>query len=440
MAEQTDPTRRGRPSRRDFLKASTLAAMSAGSVAGARDAAAAPHVGGSDLLKVGLIGCGGRGTGAASQALAADKNVKLVAMADMFEDRLQSSLAGLKKREEIAGKIDVPKQRQFVGFDAYKELIAGGVDVVLLATPPQFRPAHLKAAVDAGLHVFAEKPVAVDAPGVRSVLATCQEAKQKGLSVVSGLCLRYSYGFQEVVKRIGDGAIGDVTMLQANDYRGTIWLRPRQPDWTDMHWQCRNWYYFTWLCGDFNVEQHVHFLDVCAWAMGNRYPARAIGMGGRQVRTGPEYGNIYDHHSVVYEYEDGAKLISNTRQMRGCKNDMSAHAVGTGGRASFRERRGGLTVTSGGKEWVYRGDDNNIYQTEHDEMFAGIRNGKPINNGQYMAHSTLLAIMGRMATYTGQEITWEMAMNSKEDLTPAKYEWGPAPKVEIAVPGVTKFV
>jgi len=440
MKKQTDSPSRARRSRREFLKASGLAALTAGTLGEAGNVAAAPHVGGSDLLKVGLIGCGGRGTGAASQALMADKNVKLVAMADAFDDRLQSSLAGLKKREEIAAKIDVPPLRQFTGFNAYKELIAAGVDVVLLATPPHFRPAHLRAAVDAGLHIFAEKPVAVDAPGIRSVLATCQEAKKKGLSVVSGLCLRSSYGFREVVKRIHDGQIGQVTTLQANDYRGTIWVRPRQPDWTDMHWQMRNWYYLTWLSGDFNVEQHVHFLDTCAWAMGGKYPARAIGMGGRQVRTGPEYGNIYDHHSVVYEYDDGAKLISSTRQMRGCKNDMSAQVVGTKGRASFRERRGGLTVTTGDDTWVYRGIDNNIYQTEHDEMFAGIRSGKPINNGEYMSYSTLLAIMGRMATYTGQEITWEMAMNSKEDLTPRKYEWGPAPKVEIAMPGVTKYV
>ncbi|MEE8452866.1 MAG: Gfo/Idh/MocA family oxidoreductase [Thermoguttaceae bacterium] len=440
MPKQTDPPTPDRPSRRDFLKASGLAALAAGALDPARDVVAAPHAAGSDLLRVGLIGCGGRGTGAASQALQADKNVKLVAMADAFDDRLQSSLTNLKKQEDLTEKIDVPPERQFTGFNAYQELIDCGIDVVLLATPPQFRPLHLKAAVDADLHIFAEKPVAVDAPGIRSVLATCEEAKRKGLSVVSGLCLRSSYGFREVVKRIHDGAIGRVTTLQANDYRGTIWLRPRQPDWTDMHWQMRNWYYFTWLSGDFNVEQHVHFLDTCAWAMNGKYPVRAIGMGGRQVRSGPEYGNIFDHHSVVYEYEDGAKLFSNTRQMGGCKNDMSAQIVGTEGSASLYERRGGLTVTTGDDTWVFRGENNNIYQTEHDEMFAGIRSGKPINNGQYMAYSTLLAIMGRMATYTGQEVTWEMAMNSQQDLSPKKYEWGPAPKVEIAVPGVTKVV
>ena len=440
MSEQTSSKRgRGR-SRRDFLKTSVLASISA-AAARPRGVTAAPHVAGSDLLKVGLIGCGGRGTGAASQALSADKNVKLTAMADTFADRLENSLAGLKKKEEIAGKIDVPPQRQFTGFDAYQELLASGVDVVLLATPPHFRPAHLKAAVDAGVHIFAEKPVAVDAPGVRSVLATCEEAEQKGLCVVSGLCLRYSYGFAELVRRIRDGAIGRVTTLYANDYRGTIWLRPRQPDWTDMHWQCRNWYYFTWLSGDFNVEQHVHFLDTCVWALGNKYPVKAVGMGGRQQRTGPEFGNIYDHHAVVYEFDDGARLISNTRQMSNCKRDMSAGVVGTKGEAAFRERRGGLTVTPyQGEAWTYRGTENNIYQTEHDQLFAAIRAGKPINNGRYMANSTMLAILGRMATYTGQEITWEQAIHSKEVLGPDQYKWGPAPEVKIAVPGVTKFV
>ncbi len=438
--KQTDRPTPDQSSRRNFLKTSGLAALAAGTSDLAVRAAAAGYVTGSDLLRVGLIGCGGRGAGAALQALQADKNVKLVAMADVFEDRLQIGLASLKEQEEFSDKIDVPSERQFTGFNAYQELIASGVDVVLLATPPQFRPMHLKAAVDAGLHVFAEKPVAVDAPGIRSVLATCEEAKRKGLSVVSGLCLRNSYGFREVVKRIQSGAIGRVTMLQANDYRGSIWIRRRKPEWTDMHWQMRNWYYFTWLSGDFNVEQHVHYLDACAWAMNGRYPVRAIGMGGRQVRTGPEYGNIYDHHSVVYEYDDGAKLFSNTRQMGGCKNNMSAEIVGTKGSATLRERRGGLTVTTGGDTWVYSGEDNNIFQTEHDEMFAGIRSGKPINNGRDRSYSTLLAIMGRMATYTGQEITWEMAMNSREDLSPEKYQWGPAPKVEIALPGVTKFV
>jgi predicted dehydrogenase len=420
--------------RRTFL-ASTAAAAVAGSLL----RPAAVHAAGSETLKVGLIGCGGRGTGAARQALSADKNVKLTAMGDAFDDRLQLSLKGLGKIDTVADKLDVPPERQFTGFDAYKQVIDSGVDVVLLATPPQFRPLHLKAAVDAGKHVFAEKPVAVDAPGVRDVLATCEEAKRKSLSIVSGLCLRYSYGFQETIKRIHDGAIGEVHTLQANDYRGGIWVRPREKDWTDMHWQMRNWYYFTWLSGDFNVEQHVHFLDVCAWIM-NGYPASAIGMGGRLVRTGEEYGNIFDHHSVTYEYANGAKLFSNTRQMRGCANDMSASAVGSAGKANISERREGLKIDTPSNKWVYTGQDNDVYQTEHDELFASIRSGQPINNGEYMAHSTLLAIMGRMATYTGERVSWQQALNSQEDLGPARHEWGAVEMPEVAQPGKTKLI
>ena len=422
-------------SRRQFLKTSTAAVVT-GAMAVSETPARGAYVNGSDVLRVGLIGCGGRGTGAAAQALAADKNVKLTAMGDAFKDRLESSLAELNKDQTIAAKIDVQQDRCFVGFDAYKAVIASGVDVVLLASPPQFRPLHLRAAVEAGKHIFAEKPVAVDAPGVRSVLTICEEAKKKNLSVVSGLCLRNSLGFQETIQRIHDGAIGEVLTLQANDYRGPIWVKPRQPDWSDMEWQMRNWYYFTWLSGDFNVEQHVHYLDVCAWVMKGEYPVRAVGMGGRQVRTGPEYGNIFDHHSVTYEFANGTKLFSNCRQQPGCYNDMSCYATGSKGTAEISER---VPMIMTDKQWKFRGPQNNIYQTEHDELFASIRNGKPINNGEYMAKSTLLAIMGRMATYTGQMITWEQAMNSKEDLTPAKYEWGPIPTPAIAVPGVTQL-
>ena len=399
------------------------------------------HAAGSDVLRVGLIGCGDRGTGAATQALGADSNVKLVAMADAFEDRLQKSLEILQKDEKVAGKLDVKPDHRFVGFDAYQKLLDSGVDVVLLCTPPHFRPLHLQAAVEAGKHVFAEKPVAVDAPGVRSVLATCELAKKKRLSVVSGLCLRYDNGFRETVRRIQDGAIGEVVALFANDYRSGRWAKPRQPDWTDMQYQMRNWYNFTWLSGDFNVEQHVHFLDVCAWVMKDQYPVKAVGMGGRQVLTEPEYGQIYDHFSVVYEYADGAKLVSNCRQQPDCKNDMSAQVIGTRGRALLSERRKGLRIKTAGGTWIYDGPENQMYQTEHDELFASIRNGKPINNGEYMAKSTLLAIMGRMAAYTGQEITWEMALNSKENLSPSRYAWdAQPPAAQIAVPGQTRFV
>jgi predicted dehydrogenase len=421
-------------SRRDFLKTGAATATALAAIPNA-------HSAGSDILRVGLIGCGDRGTGAAIQALSADSNVKLVAMADAFEDRLQQSLDILLKSEKVSAKVDVRPDHRFVGFNAYRDLIASGVDIVLLCTPPHFRPLHIREAVAAGKHVFAEKPVAVDALGVHSVLKSCELAKTKGLSVVSGLCLRSDYGFRETVKRLQNGAVGDVVTLFANDYRSGRWAKPRQPGWTEMNYQMRNWYNFTWLSGDFNVEQHVHNLDVCAWVMREQYPVKAVGMGGRQVLTGPEYGQIYDHFSVVYEYPNGAKLISNCRQQPSCQNDMSVEVMGTRGRAEVNERRKGLRIHTPGNEWVYDGPLNQMYQTEHDELFAGIRSGKPINNGEYMAKSTLLAIMGRMAAYTGKQITWQMALDSKQDLSPTGYAWDAQPPLAlVAVPGQTPFL
>jgi predicted dehydrogenase len=420
-------------SRRQFLKASAAAAAGAAAVPLVHAAQGQARA----VLKVGLIGCGGRGTGAAAQALNADPDARLWAMGDAFRDRLDGSLATLRKDQAVARKIDVAAKRQFVGFDAYRGVIGSGVDVVLLCTPPHFRPAHLQAAVRAGKHVFAEKPVAVDAPGVRSVLATCEEARKRRLSVVSGLCLRYSNAYREMMRRLHDGAIGDLVALQANDLRGTIWMFPRQKGWSDMEWQMRNWYYFTWLSGDFNVEQHVHNLDVCAWALRGQYPVKAMGLGGRQVRTGTQYGNIYDHFSVVYEYPSGVKVFSHTRQQARCRNDITVYALGARGRAEISERQ---MVITGPRPWRQRGRDNNFYQTEHDELFASIRKGQPINNGEYMCKSTLMAIMGRMAAYTGREVTWQMALGSKEDLTPARYEWGRIATPAVAMPGVTPFV
>lgn len=414
--------------RRQFLAASAAA------IAGP-----SLHAAGDDVIRVGLIGCGDRGTGAAVQALSADKNVKLVAMGDAFADRLQSSLENLRAKKDTVAKVAVTPETCFTGFDAYKQVIAAS-DVVLLTTPPHFRPMHMKAAIEAGKHVFAEKPCAVDAPGVRSVLATCELAKKKNLSVVSGLCLRYDFGFQETMKRIHGGEIGEITTLYANDYRTGRWIKPRQPDQTDMNYQMRNWYNFTWLSGDFNVEQHVHFLDVCAWAMKDEYPVKAIGMGGRSVYVGNGSGNIYDHFSIVYEFKNGVRLVSNTRQQPKCKSDLSAQVIGSKGRATLADREDGLAITTE-KKWSYPWPGNQMYQTEHDELFASIRNGKPINNGEYMAKSSLLAIMGRMAAYTGQQITWDMAMNSKEDLSPPQYDWEmKLPDPPIAVPGVTRLM
>ena len=425
-----DDSRLNAASRRDFLKTSTIVG---GSLAANLALGAGVHAAGSDTLKVGLVGCGGRGTGAANQALAADKNIKLTAMGDAFSDRLQSSLANLKK--VAPDKVAVTDENCFVGFDAYKQVLASGVDVVLLATPPHFRPAHLKAAVDAGVHCFVEKPVAVDAPGVRSVLATCEEAKKKNLSIVSGLCWRYDSGVRETMKRVLDGAIGEIVAIHENYNTNGLWNHGRQPEWSDMEWQLRNWLYFTWLSGDHNVEQHVHSLDKGCWAMRDEPPLKATGLGGRQVRTDEKYGHIFDHHAVIYEYPNEVKMFAFTRQQNGCSNDTSDYFIGTKGRCNVLKH----TIT-GEFNWRYDGPKPSMYQQEHNELFASIRSGEPINNGLYMARSSMVAILGRMATYTGKTITWDDALNSKEDLSPPSYDWGPLKVPPVAMPGVTQFV
>ena len=409
-----------RSTRREFIGTASGAAAALPTLF-----ASTVHAAGSDRLKVGLVGCGGRGSGAALQALSTAGDVALTAVGDVFPDRIDQCLRSLQVTEKIAARVDVPEDRRFSGFDAYRQVIDSGVDVVLLATPPHFRPLHIEAAVAAGKHIFAEKPCAVDALGAHRVLAACEAAKAKGLSFVSGLTLRYLEPYREAMERLHGGAIGE------------IWSLPRKADWSDMEWQMRNWYHFTWLSGDFNVEQHVHNLDACAWAMGNQYPVKAIGLGGQQVRRAP--GNIFDHHSVVYEYADGTRLVSNCRQIPGCKGDIGVDIIGSTGTLWLTQKEGGVRIT-GAQPWEFGRAFTNPYQVEHDELFQSIRDDKPINNAETLAKSTLLAIMGRWATYTGQEITWDMAWNSKEDLTPPAYEFGPLPMPPVATPGVTKYV
>jgi predicted dehydrogenase len=418
-------------SRREFLKTTGTAAV-AGAAA---QAILAPHVHAAEggYIRVGLVGCGGRGTGAAVQAGNAGQDIKVVALGDMFPDRIAGCAKTLSN--ELGERGTVKPETCFTGFDAYKKVIDAGVDVVLLASPPHFRPAHIKYAVEKGKHIFAEKPVAVDGPGVRAVLAACKEAEQKKLSVVSGLCWRYDPAKREVMKRVHDGAIGEITALQCSYNTGYLWNKERKPEWSDMEYQLRNWLYYTWLSGDFNVEQHIHSLDKMAWAMKDQYPVKASGLGGRQVRTEPKWGHIFDHHAVVYEFASGVKLFAYCRQIAGCANDVTDHIYGTKGRAAVM-----ANSIIGEKSWKYAGPGGDMYQAEHNELFAAIRAGRPINNGEYMTKSSLLAIMGRMATYTGQVITWDQAMNSKEDLTPAKYEFGPLPTPPVAMPGRTKFV
>ena len=429
----SSPSRHPDPStRRDFLKTSTATVV--GGALGTLAAARSVHAAGSDVLKVGLVGCGGRGNGAAIQAVQADPHVQLTAMADLFEDRLSRGKSSLGSAG-LGDKFAVDDSQCFVGFDAYQQLLKTDVDVVILATPPHFRPIHLKACIDAGKHVFCEKPVAVDAPGCRSVLETVQQAREKNLSIVSGLCWRYDQGVRETVQRIQDGEIGDILAIQENYLTGLLWHRARQLDWSEMEYQCRNWLYYTWLSGDHNVEQHVHSLDKAVWLMGDEPPAKCFGLGGRQVRSDEKWGNIFDHHAVCYEYANGVKVFAYTRQMAGCNNDVDDYVMGTKGNARILKFK-----IEGENPWRFRGDRPNMYEVEHQEMMAGLRSGNIINNGHYMTVSTMMAIMGRMACYTGQELTWDEALESQEELKPEAYEFGDVKIPSVAMPGLTKFV
>jgi len=438
--------RNARRRSRSVSPTASVAATAGASVLGTLDAARAAHAAGDDELKIALVGCGGRGTGAAAQALGTAGPVKLWAMADAFGDRLEGSLKRLSSggkvsrgtSEGLAGRIDVPPERRFVGLEAYRQAIDCGVDVVLLTTPPGFRPGQFDYAVRQGKHVFMEKPVAVDGPGIRRVLATADEAKRKGLKVSVGLHRRHDPVYQRNVRRIHDGAIGRVRLLCAYSNRaGTGKYLKRTPEMTEMQYQVGHWYYFTWLSGDFIVEQSVHMLDVCNWAKGD-YPVEAQGQGGRQVRTGNDYGHIYDHFAIEYTYEDGAKLMSQNRHIRGCWNSIAHHAYGTEGHIQI-----GVAPTAD-----RRRDQQpaNPYQIEHDVLFDAIRNDKPRAEAEYAAMSTLTAIMGRMAAYSGNVVTRDQALHSTLDLSPDRYTWDATPPVlpdengdyPVAMPGVTK--
>ena len=424
-------------SRRDFLKQGATA-VAAGAVANMSLQSAA-YAAGSDTLRVALIGCGGRGTGAARNALAADPNTKLVAMADAFGDYLDRSLRGLQN-SAVQDQLEVDDDHKFVGFDAYKHAI-DACDVALLATPPHFRPEHLRYAVEKGKHVFCEKPVAVDAPGCRSVFETSRLAAEKGLSLVSGLCWRYDPGMREVFARLHNGEAGEIAALQCSYNSQGVWdpRVTREEVDSDMEYQMRNWYYYTWLSGDFNVEQHIHSIDKMLWAMRDEPPVKCSGSGGRIQRTDPKYGNIYDHFDVVYEFTGGIKAFARCRHFAGCATDVSDYAFCTKGQVQMLPKPK-LTDLNGNPVWESGPVGRTMYQQEHDELFASIRSGSPINNGDYMTKSTLMAIMGRMCCYTGKELTWEQALNSKEDLSPPAYEWGPLKTRPVAIPGLTPFV
>jgi predicted dehydrogenase len=422
--------------RRDFLHSS--AALSAGLLA--RSAIEPGRSGREDVLRIALVGCGGRGTGAAVQALSTAGPTKLVAMADAFEDRLASSLETIV--EHAGDEVDVPAERRFVGFDAYERAMALDLDVVILASPPGFRPRHFEHAVDRGLHVFMEKPVAVDAPGVRRVLLAGELAATKDLKVGVGLQRHHDPKYLETVRRLREGAIGDLRALRCY-WNGTRpWVRPREAGWNEMQYQMRNWYYFNWLCGDHIVEQHIHNLDVCNWLMDD-HPVEAVGMGGRQVRDDPEQGEIFDHHAVEYTYRDGTKMFSQCRQIHGCWQSVSEHATGTDGVADVS---GARIESAGGWAWRYDEEPINPYQVEHDHLFAAIRAGTPYSEAATGAIATMTAVLGRMATYSGKRISWDEALESKLDLAPATYAWDAAPPVApgpdglyaLPIPGVTR--
>ena len=423
--------------RRHFLKNSTSVAVGGMLASSVLSRAAGATAGRNPILRVGLIGCGGRGTGAAAQALKADPDVHLTAMADVFGDRMQSSLELIRK---VGGdRVKVTPETCFAGLDGYQKVIDSGVDVVLLTATPAFSPAHFKAAVAAGKHIFCEKPVAVDGPGIRSILETAAEAKRKRLSVMSGFCWRYDPRMRASVSQVHAGAIGDIRAIIANYYTGTLSTKypgTRTPGQTDLEWQLRNWYNFTWLGGDQLVEQAIHNVDKFCWLLKQEMPTQAIGTGGRAVAA---YGNTFDNFSVAYEYASGVRATLSCRQHDGAYSEVTDYVVGTEG--IFSNGRLATQGITGKVNWKYTGPNQDMYQVEHDELFAAIRADQPVDDSLSMTQSTLMAIMGRMAAYSGQAVTWDQALNSKEVLVPETLDWNaPLAVAPRAIPGQTKVV
>ena len=437
--------------RRDFLKNSSLV-VAGGALTSGLSITKAAYAGGDDTVKIGLVGCGGRGTGAANQAMNTSGPTKLVAMADAFDGQLQRSLNILSNQHRE--KVDVPQDRQFIGFDAYSKVLESDIDLVILATPPGFRPLHMEAAVNAGKHVFMEKPVAVDAAGVRRVLAASKKAKEKNQALAVGLQRRHERKYRETMERLHDGEIGQIVLARAYWDGPGVWTRDRMkiaieldrvP--TEMEYQMRNWYYFNWLCGDHIVEQHIHNLDVINW-LKQGYPVSAQGQGGREVRKGKEHGEIFDHHVVEFTYEDGTKLFSQCRHIRNCFNSVTEHAHGTKGYCNI----GGASIQDldGNRVWSFGRGGAGGHQQEHHDLFADLRGGSLPNEGEYGAMSTMTSIFGRMATYSGKEISMDDALNSQLVISPVDkfHSFDDTPPTlpdddgnyNVPVPGVTKTV
>ena len=423
--------------RRDFIKTGTVASA-AGVLLGNFAGNSGVYAAGDEVLRVGLVGCGGRGSGAANQALRADPNTKLVAMGDAFPDKIERSLKNLKAQKEIADRVVVPDENKFSGLDAYRYVI-DSCDVVILATPPGFRPEHIAYAVEKGKHIFTEKPMATDAPGVRSVIESVKKSKEKGTAMVAGFCWRYDYPRKALFDKILNGDIGEVLAVYGTYLTSPVKPMPaadtRPEGMSDLEWMVRNWYNFTWLSGDGLVEQACHTVDWIGWAKGDVPPVSCTAIGGRQIPANG--GNIYDHIEVNYVWDDDTRGFIAQRQISGCYNENSCYILGSKGKG-FIDRRG---VSIEGKEkWRYKGESPNMYQVEHNEMFKSIREGKPNNDGDRMVNSTMMAIMGRTAAYTGKEITWEQIMNAEEKLVPEYSNWDS--EVEFrkeSTPGATDF-
>jgi myo-inositol 2-dehydrogenase/D-chiro-inositol 1-dehydrogenase len=421
-------------SRRDFIKTSAAAAAATAAFGAPAGAWAAPRA----TIRVGLIGCGGRGSGAIADAVKGSEGIELVAMGDLQPDRLASARPRIQQAIGAAYKVD--DAHAFSGFDAYQKVIASDVDLVILATPPGFRPTHIKAVVEAGKHLFTEKPVAVDPVGIRSVLASADLAAQKGIGVVAGTQRRHQIHYLETMSRVHDGAIGDIVAGRVYWNQGPLWSVDRTDAMSDMEWQIRNWLYFTWLSGDHIVEQHVHNIDVANWAM-RGHPVRAYGVGGRQSRTEqPKFGHIFDHFCVELEYANGARITSMCRQQTGTRGANEEVFVGTKGTATTADSNAGGRI-AGATEWQRRklAEDVSPYVREHTDLVASIRAGKPLNELRQVAESTLTAIMAREAAYTGQPVTWDDLMASDLDLTPGPLQYGPMAMPPVPMPGVTKL-
>ncbi len=432
-------------SRRDFCKNTAL--LSGGLLLPATSMKAMYNVFDNKKLKLAVVGCGGRGTGAVIQALNADDNVELVAMADAFEDRLDGSLTNIVKEMGETKKINVPKANRFVGFDAAKKAI-DLADVVILATPPGFRPQHFEYAVNAGKHIFMEKPVATDVPGVRRVLAAAKKAKENKLNVVVGLQRHYQDSYLAAMDQLKQDKIGKIVSGQVYWNSGGVWVREREKGQTEMEYQMRNWYYFNWLCGDHILEQHIHNIDVANWFVGE-YPISAQGMGGRQVRTGKDHGEIFDHHFVEFTYPSGAVIASQCRHQPETMNRVSEFFQGTKGTVSTSGDEVAMTDWSGNSLFEHRGkDDPNPYQVEHIKLFESIRNGGVLSDAENGAKSTMTAILGRMATYSGKVVKWDEAIQSDLLLAPDNLTWdSPAPVqpnadgfYDIPTPGKTVVI